>query len=274
LASHTYNAWLVQLIERGETPGLWIARQWTNVLFDSLLSGSIRALGYSAGEKLAVSIVVLIFFWGSFALVCAASRRVSGTLIPLLAMVAYGWTFEMGFFNYYLSFGLACFGLAIFWRGRGWERWLPVALLPLIAMAHPLGAIWLLGAGVYIELVERLPWRVHAGIFLAAAAGIVFLHFYLPEHFDVSTQEEFPLYFFSGADQFVLFGRRYHFIEIAVVAFLLICVATAILDRKRSLVERTRFLIPVQLYLLVELGVLLLPDGIRVKNNPAALAES
>lgn len=272
LASHTYNAWLVQLIERGHVPGLWISGQWTNALFDHLLSGSIRVLGYSAGEKFAVSLAVLIFTWGAFAVACSASRRSSWNLFPLLAMIAYGWTFQMGFFNYYISLGLAFFGLAIFWRGRGWERWLPLALLPLIAAAHPLGSVWLLGAAAYIELIERLPVRIHVAIFLVAAAGIVFFHYFLPAHFDVSTQEEFPLYFFNGADQFVLFGRRYHFIEAAVSGFVLICVVVARLRSNETPVDWASFMIPIQLYVLVELGVFLLPDGIRVKNNPAALA--
>ncbi len=39
LGSHLYNAWLAQLIERGQIHGLWIARQWDNVLFDLVLSG-------------------------------------------------------------------------------------------------------------------------------------------------------------------------------------------------------------------------------------------
>src|SRR5271157_1699215 len=39
LGSHLYNAWLIQLIERGQAHGLWIARRWNNVLFDYLLSG-------------------------------------------------------------------------------------------------------------------------------------------------------------------------------------------------------------------------------------------
>jgi len=34
-------------------------------------------------------------------------------------MLAYGYPFNMGFMNYYLSLGLACFGLVILWRGRG-----------------------------------------------------------------------------------------------------------------------------------------------------------
>lgn len=272
LASHTYNAWLVQLIDRGQAPGLWLAPQWTNVLFDYLLSGSIRLLGYSVGEKVAVSIGVLIFIWGAFSLVCAASRRAAWQLLPLLAIIAYGWTFEMGFFNYYISLGVAFFGLAIFWRGYGWKRWLPLALLPLIVAAHPLGALWLVGAAIYVELAERLPRRAHPGIFLAAASGIVFFHFYLPVHFDVTTQVDYPLYFFNGADQFVLFSKRYHFIEAAAIAFLLVCLAAALLSLKRLPINWTRWMIPVQLYVLVGLGVSLLPDGIRVKNNPAAVA--
>src|ERR1700734_1153503 len=38
LASHMYNAWLVQLIEHHQVSGLWIERRWNNVLFDLLVS--------------------------------------------------------------------------------------------------------------------------------------------------------------------------------------------------------------------------------------------
>ena len=31
LASHAYNAWLAQLIEKGQAPGLYIAKQWKNI---------------------------------------------------------------------------------------------------------------------------------------------------------------------------------------------------------------------------------------------------
>src|SRR2546423_14636957 len=37
LASHVYNVWLAQLIQRGQAPGLYLANQWNNVLFDFLL---------------------------------------------------------------------------------------------------------------------------------------------------------------------------------------------------------------------------------------------
>src|SRR3990172_6236879 len=141
LASHTYNAWLAQLIERGEAPGLSIARQWNNVLFDLALHALANRVGVPAAERIAFAAGVLVVFWGAFALASAASRRAAWTAAPVLAMLAYGWTFQMGFFNYYLSLGLAFFALALLWRGRGWGRAAALPLLPLIWLAHPLGVV-------------------------------------------------------------------------------------------------------------------------------------
>src|SRR5712692_6356694 len=54
LDSHMYNAWLVQLIERVQAPGLWIAHQWNNILFDLLLSNLGNFVGLQAAERIAV----------------------------------------------------------------------------------------------------------------------------------------------------------------------------------------------------------------------------
>src|SRR5208282_142708 len=67
LASHTYNAWLAQLIARGDAPGLYLARQWNNVAVDLALAKLGSAFGFAAAEKIVVSACVLIFFWGAFA---------------------------------------------------------------------------------------------------------------------------------------------------------------------------------------------------------------
>ena len=48
LSSHIYNAWLAQWIERGEAPGLELTHPWTNVLFDTILSTLLRAVGADA----------------------------------------------------------------------------------------------------------------------------------------------------------------------------------------------------------------------------------
>src|SRR5580693_7769727 len=115
LGSHLYNAWLAQLIHRGQAPGLWLAHQWTNVLFDFSLSGFGSLFGLRAAERISVSLSILIFFWGAFAFIAAAARRAPWFLAPLIALAAFGYTFHMGFFNFYLALGFSFFGLAILW---------------------------------------------------------------------------------------------------------------------------------------------------------------
>src|SRR5271154_6665129 len=122
LGSHVYNAWLAQLIGKGEAPGLYLAHQWHNVLFDFLLWHVANVLGFLAAEKIVIAVAVLIFFWGAFALVTALSGQVPWFLVPCMAMLTYGYSFNMGFFNYYFSIGLACWSLAIFLGGRRGDR--------------------------------------------------------------------------------------------------------------------------------------------------------
>jgi hypothetical protein len=38
LPSHTYNAWLAQLIARGQAPGLYMQSRWDNILADLALA--------------------------------------------------------------------------------------------------------------------------------------------------------------------------------------------------------------------------------------------
>src|SRR4029077_10684419 len=84
-----YNAWLVQLIERGQAPGLWLATVHNNVLFDYLFSGLARIFSLPNAARLACGIVVLTFFWGAFAFVGTIAGRSVWALAPLLATVTY-----------------------------------------------------------------------------------------------------------------------------------------------------------------------------------------
>src|SRR6516165_5514236 len=118
LGSHVYNAWLAQLIGEGQAPGLFLVRQYDNVLFDLLLVHLAKLFGFALAEKVAVSICVLIFFWGLFVFAGAASGRWPWLLAPAFAMLSYGYIFHMGFMNYYVSLGLASFGLALLWELR------------------------------------------------------------------------------------------------------------------------------------------------------------
>jgi hypothetical protein len=271
LGSHVYNAWLVQLIERGQVYGLWVDRRWNNVLFDYLLSAFGSFLSLHAAERIAVSIAVLIFFWGAFAFVSAAARRAPWYLVPALAMISYGWTFEMGFFNYYLALGLAFFGVAIFWRGTGWERPAAVAIAPFVVLAHPLGLFWLIGASAYVFIAERLPLRYQIVLLLAGAGALVGIHEYLWHHYVVEAETQ-PFYFFNGADQLLLFGSRYEIVKRAFLIFVLSALAWDLVRRRHERRLWAGYAIPAQLYLLIVLGVLLLPRGIRVPGHIAAIA--
>ena len=113
LSSHIYNSWLAQLVEASKLPGLVVAGQATNVLFDLMLGGLFRSLGPDLAQRIAVSVAVLIFIWGAFAFASAASGKRAWPVLPVIVMLAYGYVFHMGFFDFYLSLGLCFCGLAI-----------------------------------------------------------------------------------------------------------------------------------------------------------------
>src|ERR1700738_5119478 len=179
LGSHVYNAWLAHLLERGQAPGLYLARQWNNVLFDLLLLKLGNFFGLAAAQKIVVPLCVLIFFWGAFALIAAVSQRPPWFLLPCLAMLAYGWTFNIGFFNYYLSLGLGFFATAIFWHGRGMDLIAGFALAVLVFVAHPQGCLWLVGCVSYVLLWRKLPGRTKFWLPAVAAGAIVAARAYL-----------------------------------------------------------------------------------------------
>ncbi|MGH9705640.1 MAG: hypothetical protein ACRD5R_02675 [Candidatus Acidiferrales bacterium] len=271
LASHVYNAWLAQLIEQGGVNGLTLVHAHQNVLFDYLLGGSAHVFGMRAAEKISVSLTVLILFWGAFAFIAAATRRAPWFLAPLVAMLAYGWTFELGFFNYYLSIGLSFFGLAIFWRGYRWERLWFLALAPLVLLAHAMGLVWMMGCAAYLELLRRIPRRRQLALFLAGAASIVVLRWLL-FHFYIADPPLDHIYFFTGADQLVLFGSRYWLAAAGVLAFCAFAFAADFQSTRKEGGFWDRYGVVLQLYALTEIGVFLLPDGIHFPEFTAALA--
>ncbi len=300
LGSHLYNAWLVQLIRQGQAPGLWIARQWNNVLFDLLLSGLGSAFGLHSlfglrvAEQIAVSFAVLIFFWGAFALIGAMARRPPWALSPLIAVFAYGWTFQMGFMNYYLSLGLCFLALALFLRGgssgscgmRG--RLLSLPLLPLIWMAHPLGVICFAAVAAYATLAKTLPPRYHACLLLAAVILLLGVRMFLARRYEVRWNPAARYFFFNGADQLALYSSRYYLLYALFAALLLAALA---LDAKSHAMSRmsgsanshasdgrrkdgfwSAIGIPLQLYLAVAIAGLLLPTRVQLPQYAQPLS--
>ena len=271
LGSHLYNAWLAQLIREGRAPGLWIARQWNNVLYDLLLSRLGSAFGLHAAEKIAVSFAVLTFFWGAFALIAAATRRAPWKLSPLLAVFAYGWTFEMGFMNYYISLGLCFLALAAYLRFGSRGGPISAALIPLIWMAHPLGVICLAALGAYIVLAKAVQPRYHGYLLLAAGISLFGLRMYLAGRYDVRWNVLARYFFFNGADQLMLYSARYDLLYLLFVALLVAAlVATASGPRREDSFWKASG-IPLQLYVATGMASILLPTRVAFPQYPAAL---
>jgi hypothetical protein len=264
LGSHVYNAWLAQLIAHGQAPGLYLARQGTNVLFDVCLLHVANLFGLAAAEKIVVSGCVLVFFWGVFAFVSAVTVRAPWFLAPAIAMLAYGYSFNMGFMNYYLSIGLACFGMALVWRG--WAgNWLLALVAALLGLhAHPLGFAWLAGTMAYCAVRRVVPgwWKVLLPF--GAACGFVAIRCYLHRRADMGVDwGDIPFYLSNGADQLALYGPRYTTLaEVAVVFGILLTVVGSLL--RKEYFSWNALVLPVELYLITFCGTALLPENLRV----------
>lgn len=264
LASHLYNAWLTHLIKSGQAPGLWLANRWNNVLFDFALSGLGNIVGWGAAEKITACAAVLIFFWGAFALVGAMTSRAPWFLLPCLAMVAYGWTFEMGFMNCYISIGLAFLGLAILARGQGWERGLAAVLAPLIWVAHPLGLVLLVTVGGYVVLAECLSPRHHLYLFVTSILLLLGMDLFIRVHYSAGGVDwrYGPRFVHDGTDQLLLYGFQYLMVSRLFRGFLWAGLLLDVLGRCHAPRWWSPHLLPAELYALTLLGALLLPTGI------------
>lgn len=263
LGSHTYNAWLAELISKGQAPGLYVARQYTNVLFDILLAHLGGVLGFAAAEKILVATFVLVYFWSAFAFVAVSSNHPPWSLAPCVFMFAYGWTFQMGFLNYYVSIGLAFAAMAVFWKGKAWDYVVVLALAILIYLAHPIGFLWFVGGSTYVRLAEILTGWGRRLLFAAAFLTILVVHFYTSHHYRTHEPVAARFYRFIGADQLVLYGLRYRGLALA---FLLLCVAAvgAGVFQFNSVEFRNRVKIPSQLWAALVFAAAMLWEGITV----------
>lgn len=272
LSSHVYNAWLAQLIGQGRAPGLWIARQWNNVLFDLLLSWLGDIFGLRVAERIAVSIAVLIFFWGSFALISVMTRRAPWNVAPLIAIFAYGWTFEMGFMNYYISIGLCSLAIAAFWRFENRGRLMALALIPLIWAAHPLGVICLGAFAAYLILADSVQPRRHGYVLLATGIVLLGVRTFLARHYEIKWNDRARYFFFNGADQLALYSPRYYLPYALFAAVFLVAVAADAISRRRDGSFWNSCGIPLQLYVATCMALLLLPTSIKLPWYAEALS--
>jgi len=265
LSSHLYNAWLVNEVTAGHLPGLHVATQYTNVVFDLMLSFLMRHTGsVVATERIAVVIAVQIFFWGCFAFVSAASSRRVWPVTPLLAMLTYGVVYRIGFFNFYISTGLCCFALALVWKKR-WP-WLAAGLLALAFLAHLLPCIWAGGVMAYLYVARRLHARYRLTLLGASALTILALSGLVTYFVPSLSPSGLHVDSLFGVDQMLMWGAKYRVVA-AVCFFYYVLVLIRRFDRESPLRD-----ISFQLWVLSALACLFLPDAVWMRFYTSGLS--
>lgn len=271
LPSHTYNAWLAQLIHQGKAPGLYIAFRWNNILVDITLEKLGALLGFIVAERILVVISVLIFFWAAFAFLCAVNRRAPWYLVPALAMITYGWTFYSGFMNFYLSLGLAFFAVVLVLRGDRTDWIVAIFLAALALMAHPLGLVCMVGLAAYLRLADVLRGWIRWALFASAFLTVLLVHFCLLR-FRTAFWHKNDFYLMNGADQFVLFQARYHKLAWAVVAFGIFCFVCGVLREWKSASDKWAFRAPLELWVVLVFVAAMIPEVVWFSQDPMPFA--
>ena len=267
LSSHIYNAWLAQLIESGRAQGLIIVSQSTNILFDLMLAGLFKVFGPEAAQRLAVSVAVLVFVWGAFAFASVVSRRRPWHVFLCIAMLAYGWVFHMGFFNFYLSLGLCFWVMAMLWKPTPRRTAVALCLAVLAYLAHALPVVWTAGLLAFLWLARRVSPRARAVVTASCLAVLVLLHLAI-SHTLATRWSVGQLAVSTGLDQVWVFDGKYY----VVLAGLLLVWGLLFLEMlHRTGGRRLVSGIPFHICVVSAMGVFILPGTVLIPGFHHAL---
>jgi hypothetical protein len=257
LSSHVYNAWLASQISGGALHGVSIARQWNNVLFDLELSFFASHFGFGVAQRIAAGLAVLIFAWGAIRFVSSEGAN-PWFVVPSIAMLAYGFTFHLGFFNFYLSLGICLWYLAVF-VSAGWRaRLLFAPLLALAWLAHPLPVVWTAGLGVYAAIFEQLPAGKRNPLLIAGVTSLLAAHFVLMHHYHCFWSIGQTV-FVTGANQVLLFDNKYIVVFVVLLTLWLLFLRRILKSRTRPAINSD---LQTQFFLLTAAAVILIPTAV------------
>jgi hypothetical protein len=272
LSSHIYNAWLATLIEKGQAPGLTIQPMYTNVLFDVFLETLFRRFGADWAQRLASGSVVLVFAGGVFVYLWAVGGKRPWFLFPTVAMLAYGWVFHMGFFNFLLSLGFALMALGLFFQlghtGPGpWRFAAGCVLLALSMGAHIMPALWAVGMAIYHWVYGRLKPRWTPVWLVVSMIAIAVLRLVLNARYETYPPSSRGTSLI-GADQFWIFGgRSFVFIPLMLLVWGLLFMR--VVEARSPL--RILLGFPAQGVILNMAAILLLPGAVFPPGHPRIL---
>ncbi len=217
LSSHVYNAWLAQLVARGQAPGLAVRAQATNILFDLMLSGFNALFGMAAAQRIAVSLCVLVFAWGAFAFVSVVAGRRAWSAFPAIAMLAYGWVFHIGFFNFYLSLGLCLWAMALAWQWNSRRAAAAGALVALAFTAHALPVAWAVALLAWRAVANRVAPQRRMLLAVAAVAAMLLARAAMGLWIETHSRLD-QLYLITGADQLDVYDAKYQWLSAVLAA--------------------------------------------------------
>ena len=268
ISSHLYSSWLARLIESGRAQGLEAIHQTTNLLFDLILNGLLKLVGAEAAQRISVSLVVLTFVWGAFAFISAVSGRRAWHLMPVIAMLAYGWVFHMGFFNFYLSLGLCFWVLALAWEWKPWRLAAAAPILALAYLAHALPVVWTAGLLAYLYLAGRTAPRTRAWMIAVSLPAMVLLRALVDRSFIAEWSLQ-RIFMTSGTDKSWVFDAKY---SVVLVGVLLVW-GTMFLELVHHWgMRRLVSSIPFQVCVIGAAGVFVLPVALVIPGFHHALA--
>ena len=214
LSSHIYNVWLAQLVRDGNAPGLWLAPQTNNFLFDLLLDSLSRHFGFGLAQRIAASLIVLLLAWGSVFFIFRLTHRAPLFLLPCFAILVYGVLYHAGFFNFYLSLGVCFWYLGFFWNASWHTRLLLTALLIPAWLAHPFPVLWAAGCALYVAVMQAIPSRFRLTLLLLAIAFLLAIPAFLPYRFEWHPSQIFLI---TGANIAIVYGAKYVWVMAALL---------------------------------------------------------
>ena len=248
----------------GTVPGLWIDHQWTNVLVDSALPWLLSARGVSGAERAFTTAAVLLFFWSAFSLVSAVRGQPVYWVAPWLAILSYGFVFQTGLLNYYISAGFAFCLFRMLWRKRpGWHVLSAMPLLIVAFWAHPLPPVWCLGVAAYCQIAERQHVRHQVLLFFSSIGLLFLIRVYVMGRYDYSWGWH-QIRYSTGADQALLYGGwGYLTVAVAILVFSVMLIVQRE-NRWKSLLS-----VPAQAYCLTAAAAVVIPTALRASPQEA-----
>ncbi len=260
LSSHIYNAWLAQLIESGRIQGLRLVAQSTNILFDLMLGGLFKLFGPDAAQRICVSLTILIFIWGAFAFAYVVSGRQPWQMLPCITMLAYGWVFHMGFFNFYLSLGLCFWALALIWQPNTRRIAAAIPILAVAYLAHALPVAWVAGLGAYIVVSRRLSQKARFYLIAGGVSAMVLVSVIMARTM-TTTWSAHQITLTTGLDQFWVFDGKYYGLLMALLVMWAMLFLNLI---RRSDAREVVLGMPFQLCAISAAAVFVLPTSVLI----------